>query len=469
MSLLPRTLLGRNLLLIVALVVLGQIVGGLLVRELLFKPRLDQVAAGLAHTVDGLRSGLVGLPPQERAAFVARFNAQQPPVSVPVASRETDPSWTELAPLERLMVRAVSRHLAVQGADVIWRREAGGTLALRIPLDGVDYWVMLPGVLPVQTFTGAWLSASLAGALLALIGALLIQRHLHRPLTDLTRAARQVAQGHDPAALPVQGPREIATLAASFNHMARSLRQADRQRALMLAGISHDLRTPLTKLRLGIEILREPAGPELAARMERSIAEMDAIVGQFLDFARADEDEPLTSVAIDALAREVAHTCTTQGQPVQVEQCPLSHPSLQARPRLLRRAVLNLLENAWRHGQPPVILRTGGDATCCWIEVEDHGPGIAPADAHRLRQPFVRGEPARGGAAPKGAGLGLSIVERAARVHGGTLDLLQAPAGTGLRARLSLPRQEPLPSPPAPIPVPVLTPGRSGPASPPAA
>ncbi|HEY0200449.1 MAG TPA: ATP-binding protein [Burkholderiaceae bacterium] len=436
MTLPPRTLLGRNLLLIVSLVVLGQISGGLLVRELLIKPRLEQVAEGMAHTIQNLRAGLVALPSVQRATFVQQFNAQSLALTTMASGSPSPARFTELSPLDRAMVQSVSRRIARLGDGIVWRREAGGSLALRITLDGADYWVGLPGLLPVREATGAWLAASLIGALLALGGALLIQRRIHRPLNQLAQAARQVARGMPPSPLPTNGPHEIAAVAYSFNQMARELQQADQQRALMLAGVSHDLRTPLTKLRLGVEILRAPAGPELAASMERSIGEMDAIIGQFLDFARDDGGEPLTPTDLAALARDVAEASAAQGHPVALQTTPGMVPQ-QARARLLRRALVNLVENAWRHGQPPVTLRVGDDARHAWLEVEDHGPGIDAQVTEQLKQPFARGEAARGGPAPKGAGLGLAIVERAAQAHGGRLELLGGTAG-GLRARIVL-------------------------------
>ena len=183
----------------------------------------------------------------------------------------------------------------------------------------------------------------------------------------------------------------------SFNQLVKSLDAIERDRALMLAGVSHDLRTPLTKLRLGVEILAGDAEAGIAASLVRSIAEMDAVVGQFLDFAR------------------------------RRQRCADG----------VRRAIVNLVENAVRHGRPPVTLATGSDGTWAWV---DAGDGIAAADVEALKQPFRRAGTARSGA--PGAGLGLAVVERIARLHGGELQLLPS-SPHGLRARLRLPRSTP--------------------------
>ncbi len=442
----PRSLLGRNLLLMAALIVLGQLVAAVLVRQMIFKPRVAQVADGVARNVAALRGGLQALPPAQRAAFVEAFNRQAvaaaPPVALESAARRA-----LLSPLERQFVQAVSRRLGANDAATqtpqptqpLWRRDSTGVLSLRVVHEGAEgaesYWLNLPSVFPSREFTGAWLAATLASMLLALLGAWWLQRHINRPLVQVVGAAQQLAQGRSPATLPDDGPEEIATVARSFNQMAQSLAAADHERALMLAGVSHDLRTPLTKLRLGVEIAGPQVDAPLAASMARSIDEMDGIVGQFLQFARSGEAEAPTTASLNDLAQAVAEAQADHGRALVLELGAL--PDVPVRPQALRRALDNLVENAWRHGAPPVVLRTGADAAQVWLEVQDQGPGITAEEIDRMRQPFARGGGAARAGAP-GAGLGLAIAERVARAHGGALELHSAP-GQGLRARLVLP------------------------------
>jgi two-component system osmolarity sensor histidine kinase EnvZ len=336
--------------------------------------------------------------------------------------------------VERNFVRSVSQRVAAEGGEIVWRREAGGSLSVRLALDDAEHWIVLPGLLPAREFTGAWLAASLSCVALALIGALLIQRHLHRPLADVVLAARTLAGGATPPTLAEDGPTEVATLAASFNQMAASLAQTERERALMLAGISHDLRTPLTKLRLGVEILREQIEPALVASMTRSVEEMDTIVGQFLAFARDGEGETATAGDVVALAREIAAACADHGQAMTLALD--ATPIVRMQREALRRAIVNLIENAFRHGRAPVELRTSTVLGWARIDVEDYGPGIASVDLEAVKLPFRRAGNARDGA--PGSGLGLAIVERIARQHGGRLELSRADSG-GLRASLLLP------------------------------
>lgn len=434
MTLWPRSLVGRNAMLIVALILLAEIGSAVLVRQLIVKPRVEQIAESVARNVASARAGLAALPPVERDAFLAAFTRRAGEDGL-VAEPAPSAAVPRLYMLDRLFVRSVSARLAAEDIDVIWRRD-GSSLSLRLRIDGASYWLALPGVLPGREFTGAWFAASMAAALLALAGALAIQRRIERPLRALVEAARTLGGGARPAPLPEDGPAEIATVGRSFNQLVRSLDAAERERTLMLAGISHDLRTPLTKLRLGIEILRDSADPELAASLTRSIAELDAIVGQFLDFARGDDAAamPAQRASLDALAREVAASFADHGQALVLEATPM--PPVLMRVELVQRAVSNLVENAFRHGRAPIALRTGSDARWAWIEVADAGVGIAAADIDAAKQPFRRAGAAHDGAA--GSGLGLAIVERIARSHGGGLDLLPA-SPHGLIARLRLP------------------------------
>lgn len=443
----PRSLLGRNLLLMAGLIVLGQVVAAGLVRQMVFQPRVAQVADGVARNVAALRAGLQALPPAQRLAFVEAFNRQAALAAPPVAP-ESAARRALLSPLERQFVQAVSRRLGAglgaaeapaESPQPLWRRDSSGVLALRLVHEGTAYWINLPSVFPTREFTGAWLVATLASMLLALLGAWWLQRHIHRPLARVVVAARQLARGQAPAVLPESGPEEIATVGRSFNQMAQSLAAADHERALMLAGVSHDLRTPLTKLRLAVEIAGARVDAPLAASMARSIDEMDAIVGQFLDFARVGADAGAAAApapaSLNDLARAVAQAQADHGRTLVLELG--APPDLPVRPQALRRALDNLVENAWRHGAAPVVLRTGGGAQQAWIEVADHGSGMDAEALDHMRQPFARGGGAARAGAP-GAGLGLAIAERVACGHGGALELHSAP-GQGLRARLVLP------------------------------
>ncbi len=433
MTLAPRSLFGRNLLLIGLLLIVAEFGSALLVRQLVLRPRLDQAAEGLARNVAAVRGGLAALPAEQRAAFVAAFNRHSGGSTQALA--QAPAAQPALTALERRFIRLVSQRAGAAGTDLIWRQQAGGSLVLRLTLDGTVYWIALPGALPARGFTGSWMLASAGAALLALVGAFAIQRRLNRPLARVVDASAELVRGGMPTPLDEDGPLETAALARSFNRLTASLAQAERERALMLAGVSHDLRTPLAKLRLGVEILADRSEPELTASMHRSVEEMDAIVGQFLDFARGDGGEAATEGDVDALAVALAQASADHGRPVELQLG--APPRVRLRAAALRRCVANLIENAFRHGRAPVTVRTGADAGSVWIEVADDGSGIAADELETLKQPFRRAHAARSGA--PGSGLGLAIVDRLVRAQGGRFEL-RANVPRGLQARIVLPR-----------------------------
>ncbi|MBC7214222.1 MAG: HAMP domain-containing protein [Burkholderiaceae bacterium] len=470
---LPRTLFGRNLLLIVAIVFLSQLGSAWLYRELVIKPRVRQNAEATAQDLLALVDGLQALAPAERARFVERFNAHVharlrapdpaaaraqeltgAPAGAPAGAPGPAPC-ERLTPLEQAFVQEVSARLALQQHDLLWRRMGRDWLAVRVRLDAQEYWIELPALQRRRGWPTAWLLGSAATGLLALLGAWLIQRRINRPLHALVQAAGALGRGERPAPLPEQGPAEIATVARSFNAMVRSLARGEQERRLMLAGLSHDLRTPLAKLRLVAELLAPTgADAQLIDSLHRNVEALDTLLAQFLDFVRADspahdgaawEQEALVPCNLNEVVRQALQAChfDPEGRHTHLA---LEALRLPLRRQAMLRLVGNLVANAEQHGAPPVEVATGRTADTIWLEVRDRGPGIAPQDVERLKQPFARGDSARGG--PGGAGLGLAIVERIARAHGASFALLpRTGGGTVARVCWPLPRAAPADAP----------------------
>jgi two-component system osmolarity sensor histidine kinase EnvZ len=296
-----------------------------------------------------------------------------------------------------------------------------------------QYWVSIPrGRLDRDTGT-AVLAWSLAGLAIAVLATFLIVWHLNRPLGELARAAGKLGRGGDPEPVRETGPSEIRAVARAFNQMKEDLRRAERDRATFLAGVSHDLRTPLARLRLGVEMLEGKAEDAALEGMVADIDDMGKIVDQFIDFTRGEAGEPLSAVNLSELARACCERAARAGASVSCELAET--PVLMLRPLAIQRAIDNLIVNAARHAGGEILVRTRADATQTSVEVLDRGPGIPPDLREHVKQPFARLDASRTG--QSGAGLGLAIADRIATLHGGRLELAGREGG-GLEARLVL-------------------------------
>jgi two-component system osmolarity sensor histidine kinase EnvZ len=275
----------------------------------------------------------------------------------------------------------------------------------------------------------------LAIGLLSTASAWIFVSQLNQPLKRLVFAARQLGQGRS-VRLPVgDTPSEITEVYRAFNQMAEDVEQAGQERELMLAGVSHDLRTPLTRLRLSLELM--PTNNEFMEGMVRDIEDMDAILDQFLAFIRDGRDEEVEEVDLVELVHEVV---APYNNPVeQVRLCLESIPPFPLRRVSMKRLLNNLIGNAMHHAGDGVEVAAyvSGDSGAPYVvlSVLDRGMGIDPSELEGIFNPFIRGDRARSG---KGTGLGLAIVKRIAAMHGGNVELRNR-SGGGLEARVRLP------------------------------
>ncbi|WP_397450923.1 ATP-binding protein [Pseudomonas sp. NA-150] len=275
----------------------------------------------------------------------------------------------------------------------------------------------------------------LAIGLLSTASAWIFVRQLNQPLKRLVFAARQLGQGSS-VRLPISDtPSEMAEVYKAFNQMAEDVEQAGQERELMLAGVSHDLRTPLTRLRLSLELMKGES--EFTDGMVRDIEDMDAILDQFLAFIRDGRDEQIEEVDLSDLVREVVAPFNTATEQVRLRLEPI--PPFPLRRVSVKRLLNNLIGNAMHHAgnDIEVAAYVSGDPGAPYVvlSVMDRGAGIDPSELEVIFNPFIRGDKARSG---KGTGLGLAIVKRIAAMHGGNVELRNR-SGGGLEARVRLP------------------------------
>lgn len=289
----------------------------------------------------------------------------------------------------------------------------------------------------------AWLLMSFSAAVLL---ALFAAWRLQHPIRKLAIAASRFGQGRDVAPVREEGPHEFRLLTRRFNQMVADISQNESDRGIMLAGVAHDLKAPLARLRLRAEMVDDTKQRD---GFVRDVDSLSHIVDQFLVFAHDGADQsPRQSVDehCERFARNYQSAWPARA-PLQLDldagdQCMLSAATLD-------RLLSNLVENAYNYGAPPVTIATGKQGAEWFVSVSDNGNGIPDADITTASRPFVRLDPARGGNAH--CGLGLAIVERLARRAGGRCLLTNQPTG-GLRVELRFPSEKPRESPPAPAP-----------------
>jgi len=294
-----------------------------------------------------------------------------------------------------------------------------------LPQTGLDWPMTLLGLLAI------------VGVSVALLSGLAVRR-LTKPLASLAEAAGGLARNLDRPPLPETGPLEVAQAAKAFNSMQRELKLYLETRAQALAAVSHDLRMPITRLRLRLERLDEG---ELRTKMDGDLSEMDGMIGNTLEFLRAGSiTEKASKVDLDALIDSVVEDMTSVG--ATIRQSGAASVPVEARPLALRRCLTNLIDNARRYGGGHIDISVTELSDRVEVNIEDRGPGIPEEDLERVFEPYVRIEISRA-RHTGGTGLGLAIARAIAKSHGGDVQLKNR-AGGGISAILTLPIRAPV-------------------------
>lgn len=436
-SILPRGLYGRTLLILIVPIVVIQLVVSVAFIQRHYEGVTRQMSQNILIELQDilavaapLTGDAAAAAVQDRAAALGMQAFVPPREPMPAGSRI---GWIDLS--GKAMAEVLGAGLPGLGAVDL----AGNARTVRL-------WLVLEGGQTAEIeFERRRVSASnphqllavmiLASILMTAIAYVFLRNQI-TPIRRLAEAAEAFGRGE---VLPYRprGASEVRAAGAAFLAMRARIERQIESRTLMLSGVSHDLRSPLTRMKLGLSFL--PDDEETQA-LRRDVEDMERLVESFLTFARADTLEETAEVDPAALAEEVAGRLRRLGARVTVEAAP-------ARPlRLRREAVLRALENlgsnAARHGTQ-VHLSLRETSTSCLFAVEDDGPGIAPELRERALEPFQRLDSARDPNRGGGVGLGLSIALDVARSHGGTLRLGTSEALGGLKAELILPRQSP--------------------------
>jgi two-component system osmolarity sensor histidine kinase EnvZ len=391
-------------------------VGGLI----FLKPLRLGYVTQLATYVRLARSALALMPRDAGAVFLKQVNRQSNIRVVPIY-----PPYGEVMAPDREFPPPMAASLRNMAGDDVSARMGNpeANTWIRFVADGQPYWLVVAGGRP--SFPLPLLTSVVIAFVVSSGGAYLLIGRLNRQLHAVVEASRAIGRGEIPTAMAVEGPEEIRELSRGFNQMSEGLQRLDAERRLMLAGISHDLRSPLVRLRLMVE-LREPAlDSTTAGAMVRDIKEIDAILGQFLEFARNESDEPPQQSDLNAIVSEVCAGYRLSGHDVKTVLGLVGLANLRA--VAIRRLITNLVDNGVRYGEKDIEVATSrNDDDHIVVTVADRGPGIRTGSPDALIKPFAREDLSR---SKPGSGLGLTMVDRIARAHGGSVKLMNRPDG----------------------------------------
>jgi two-component system, OmpR family, osmolarity sensor histidine kinase EnvZ len=390
-------------------------------------PRAQQIAMQVVSVVKLTRAALLYSDPARRR-FLLLDLVQNEGIKVYPREKDDDFAAPTANPfLTQLVQQEIRGRLGEDTVIATTVNDIPGVW-VSFEIEGDDYWVAIsperfervPGI--------QWLWWSIAALMLSIIGAAFITARVNYPLKRLANAARQIGSGGDPPPLREQGASEVAQANRSFNQMVHDLRQLDDDRVVMLAGISHDLRTPLTRLRLETEM--SPVDNVTRDAMIADIEQMDAIIGQFLNYARPGQ-EVVEPVDLSTLVQESVGVYAAHDD-VRIHVRSNGPVMAMANRMEIQRILDNLVENARRYakdeetGMAEVEISTRVEDKDAVLVVADNGMGVPDEELSLLTRPFYRLDAARSEA--KGAGLGMSIVNRILQRNGGRLVLANRPA-----------------------------------------
>lgn len=436
MRLSPRSTFARTLFLLATLLIASQVLSYLAVLNYALLPSLQQFNRILAYEVRLMLVEDVEMADGNKVHLdqpLRRQLLEQLGVSLHSKEEEISKEYVQARSIDFLseeMSHALESPTEVRlilGADsyVLWMKsEAMPGFLMRVPLSELQE----------EDFSPLFRN-SLIIALMVIAGGWLFIRLQNRPLVALEQAARKVGKGEVPPPLPEKGASEIRAVTQAFNQMSEDIQQLEADRALLMAGVSHDLRTPLTRIRLATEMM-SPQDDYLAESMIKDTEECNEIINQFMDYLKPITEQNFDGADLNTIAGEVAAAEGGYEREIETDFSPLPR-DLHGNSVAVKRSVANLVVNAVRYGNGWIKISTGASAdhSIAWVCVEDNGPGIAEEQMKSVFEPFTRGDSARGS---EGTGLGLAIVKRIVAQHRGTLSLRNRSEG-GLKVQLNFP------------------------------
>ncbi len=438
----PQSIFARTIVLFITMMIISNVASFVIFVIFFTKPLADSAAENVAHHINTIEYALDSMRPLQRKMYLARlvkekntyfysYNDTSKGLPGKPATRFYEKPFEE-----SLKKRLLNPDYRIRfEVDKVFESDKPRIIWVEIKHNDNSLWIGSPLSSLERPFPWNWISYIVFIILLTLIGSFMIARRIKKPLDQLVQAADKLGQGMAPEPVHVSGgPKEILTMANAFNQMAIDVQKLADDRNLMLAGISHDLRTPLARVRLALEMVDQKLEPELYNGMIEDIESIDSIVGQFLTYVRDGVDELATLSDLNAMIEHMAARYAQENKHIKLNLSAV--PKFSFKYLAMQRLLTNLINNAWDYGRQDVTVETTQIGDHVYICVLDRGPGIDQQDVNKLTQPFTRKVNSR--TDTRGAGLGLAIVERIVSWHNGVL-LLNSREGGGLKACVELP------------------------------
>ncbi|MEH8022009.1 two-component system sensor histidine kinase EnvZ [Rheinheimera metallidurans] len=417
MRLLPRSAFGQTVFLIGFLLLINQLMSYLSVAFYVIKPSTQQINHLIAKQI--------------KVVFIDS-NQTEPLLSSELTERFQHVTGIEVYSEAQALQKGLAQAIYYKYFSDLMSRELGGAAEVRVaqgdsyafwvqPPQAPNYWIKVPLTGLDETDFSPLTFYLLIIGVLSVVGGWLFARQLNRPLKSLQQAALQVGRGEFPPPLAEnKGSTEVIAVTKAFNYMARGIQQLEQDRALLMAGVSHDLRTPLTRIRLASEMMQEPDN-WIRDGIVSDIEDMNAIIDQFIDYLRHHKEEPGQKESLNTLVHELVQAEHLQQRSITTELMD-DLPKVTLRRVAMKRVLNNLLENGLRYSDGDITISTGFERNRkrVYLQVRDHGPGIPEEQMKAMFEPFTQGDVARGSG---GSGLGLAIIKKIVDMHHGDITL----------------------------------------------
>jgi len=436
----PNTLLARFLILIATVLIIAQVVSIRIFDYFERGPRAEAVAQEIETIVNFTRVSLISSREDKRLELLSELSTKGDIRIYPAYYFE---DIEPLAPDPFLQV-IVSKLKARLGENTIVVTNHYGIPGLWVSfaIDQDEFWVVIPtpGDRP---FPWHWIGWGIIVAGLSIIGAYATATRINKPLNLLINATEQLKKGTFPEKLPLDSVTEFRTMSQTFNEMAESLGKVDQERKVLLAGVSHDIRTPLTRLRIAIEMLPEKIASKLKKSMEEDIFEIDNILNQFIDYVRGFNQEATVTTNLNEFFSHMKNQHQILNRNIVLVSNLKIPIFYDIKPISFRRLFDNLVNNAFSYSTGEVVITIRKHKENISISVLDDGPGIPPDHIQRLLKPFERFDVISINKKQiannrEGCGLGLAIVDKITEAHNGKL-VISNRAKKGLEVKIILP------------------------------